>query len=273
MDDYVFQARGLEFRYDGGIVAIENLNLNIARGEQVSILGANGSGKSTLLKLLDGLLFATSGELLAFGKPLTQDALENDDFSFAFRQRVGLVFQDPDVQLFSPTVWDEVAFGPLQMDIPKDEVKERVEAALKLLDIEKLRERSPHHLSGGEKKRVALASVLSMKPQVLLLDEPTAGLDPRSQMNLVDFLGRLHQEDSTTLIVATHDLDIIEAISDRALVMDETHRVAVEGKPAEILADTDFLLKVNLIHEHSHRHRNQIHAHAHLEVKHHKEES
>ncbi len=251
---------------------MQGLNLDVMRGEHIAILGANGSGKSTLLKLLDGLIFPVRGELLAFGQPLTEDLMEDEDFAFAFRRRVGLVFQDSDVQLFSPVVWDEVAFGPLQLGIPREEVMERVETALKLLDIEKLRERSPHHLSSGEKKRVALASVLSLKPEVLLLDEPTAGLDPRSQRNLADFLRQRHQG-NTTLIVATHDLDIAEAISDRVLVFDETHRLVAQGHPSEILADTEFLLKANLIHEHSHRHQTRVHSHMHLQPKHHEAES
>ena len=165
-----------------------SVNLEVQAGESLVILGANGSGKSSLLKLLDGLYFPSSGTISAFGKPLTEEALRNDEFNFAFRRRVGLVFQDSDVQLFSPSVLDEVAFAPLQLGLARDEVNRRINSALEALQIEKLRDRAPHRLSGGEKRRVALASILTLQPDVWLMDEPTAGLDPRSQSWLVEFI-------------------------------------------------------------------------------------
>jgi cobalt/nickel transport system ATP-binding protein len=175
---------------------------------------------------------------------------------------VGLVFQDTDVQLFCPSVWDEVAFAPLQLDLPRAEVTARVEAALAALRIDKLRDRAPHRLSGGEKRRVALASVLTLAPQVWLLDEPTTGLDPRSQSWLVDFIVEQGQA-GHTVITATHDLTIIESIADRVLVFDEAHHLVAEGTPAEILGNHDLLLACNLIHAHRHRHTNGGGEHTH----------
>ena len=157
--------------------ALDQVNLAVTAGESLAILGANGCGKSSLLKILDGLYFPDRGSITAFGKPLTEAAFLEDAFNFDFRRRVGLVFQDSDVQLFMPSVWDEVAFAPLQLGISQQQVKERVAAALAALQIEKLSDRPPHQLSNGEKKRVALASVLSLSPDVWLLDEPTTGLD------------------------------------------------------------------------------------------------
>jgi cobalt/nickel transport system ATP-binding protein len=228
----------------------------------VAVLGSNGSGKSTLLKLMDGLYFPAAGVVRAFGQPLTEPAFQEESFNFAFRRRVGLVFQDTDVQLFSPSVWEEIAFAPLQMELPRGEVLARVDAALSALRIEKLRDRAPHRLSGGEKRRVALASVLSLDPEVWLLDEPTAGLDPRSQSWLVDFIieqGRLGK----SVITATHDLTIVEEIADRVCVFDEEHRLVAQGAPADILADRALLAACNLIHEHQHRHAGVEAAHRH----------
>lgn len=263
MDETVFQARSLEYIYDGKYAALRDIDLSIRRGEKIALLGPNGSGKSTLLKLLDGLVFATSGELLAFGRPLTEEAMADEEFAISFRRRVGLVFQDPDVQLFSPTVWDEVAFGPLHLGLSRDEVRDRVSAALGWLDIEKLAQRPPYRLSSGEKKRVALASVLALQPQVLLLDEPTAGLDPRTQASLVDFLLQWH-EMGGTLISATQDLSIVADIADRVYILDEDHSLVGNGVASEIIGDRELLLRANLVHQHQHRHGRQAHLHPHL---------
>src|SRR4029077_2094392 len=154
------------------------LSLNIAEGTRVALLGANGSGKSTLLRILDGLIFPSAGEVLFGGVELIEDHFAEDEFAYDFRRRVGLVFQNPDVQLFNPTVFDEVAFGPLQMRWTKNEIRERVAATMDTLEISHLKDRPPHRLSGGEKKRVAIASVLVLDPEVLLLDEPPAALAP-----------------------------------------------------------------------------------------------
>lgn len=263
----VFEVRDVSFAYDRRVPALDQVNLTVEPGERLAVLGSNGSGKSTLLKVLDGLYFPGQGSILAFGKPLSEAALQEEAFNFEFRKRVGLVFQDSDVQLFMPSVWEEVAFAPLQLGVEAPEVKERVNRALEDLQIDRLRERAPHQLSSGEKKRVALASVLSLMPEVWLLDEPTSGLDPRTQSWLLDFILELGQA-GMTVVTATHDLSIVEVIADRVLVLGEDHRVAAQGTSTEVLGDESLLVASNLIHTHWHRHDqalpNHRHPHQHL---------
>jgi cobalt/nickel transport system ATP-binding protein len=242
----VFEVREVVFRYRSDVVALDGLSLSIERGSRVALLGANGSGKSTLLRVLDGLYFPRSGSVQAFGEPLTEERLQDDAFALAFRRRVTLVFQNPDVQLFNPTVFDEVAFGPLQLRWPKDEVRRRVAATLDAMEIAHLKGRSPHRLSGGEKKRVALASVLVLDPEVILFDEPTAGLDPWSQGQVIDLLVGWRQGPKT-VVIATHELETVEEIADRCVVLDQG-RVAAEGTPGQILADPDLLRRTRLTH-------------------------
>ncbi len=258
----VYEFRDVSFAYEGNQPALEGINLTVRAGESLAILGANGSGKSTMLKLMDGLYFPTGGTLFAFGRPLTERALEGDAVNFDFRLRVGLLFQDSDVQLFSPTVFDEVAFGPLQTEWPREEVIRRVDAALRALRIEKLRDRPPHRLSGGEKRRVALASLLSLDPSVWLLDEPSAGLDPRSQAWLEDFM--IDQvRTGKTLVTATHDLALAEVVANRICVFNEAHRLVADGTPAEILSNQELLSQCNLVHEHRHPHAGAGAEHSH----------
>jgi cobalt/nickel transport system ATP-binding protein len=244
-NETVFEIRDMSFAYEGKQTALENIKLTVQSTECLVILGANGCGKSTLLKLLDGLYFPSKGTISVFGQPLTEDALRNLDFNFAFRRRVGLVFQDADVQLFSPSVLDEVAFAPLQLGLPRDEINQRVEDALRTLRIEKLRDRAPHRLSGGEKRRVALASLLTLQPDVWLLDEPTTGLDPRSQSWLTEFI--LEQRTAgKTVITATHDLNIAAQIATKIYVFSEEHQIIASGTAEEILSDHDLLHRCNL---------------------------
>lgn len=246
----VFDVRDVSYAYEGKQAALQRVSLAVQPRESSVILGANGCGKSTLLKILDGLYFPDSGTVSAFGTALTEEALRDDQANFAFRRRIGLVFQDSDVQLFSPSVREEVAFAPLQLGLPPGEVDSRVEAALAALRIKQLQDRPPHHLSGGEKRRVALASVLSLQPDVWLLDEPTAGLDPRSQSWLIEFvlnerrLGR-------TVVTATHDLELAEEIATIVHVFSEDHRIVASGPPASILGDHDLLHRCNLYHYHA----------------------
>lgn len=248
--DTVFEATGISYAYEGKQVALDHVSLTIPACQSIVILGANGCGKSTLLKILDGLYFPTEGSLTAFGKPLTEAALRADEFNLAFRRRVGLVFQDADVQLFSPSVLDELAFAPLQLGLSRDEVRRRVDAALQALRIEKLRDRAPHHLSGGEKRRVALASLFTLQPEVWLMDEPSTGLDPRSQSWLTEFI--LQQRDQCrTIVTATHDLGLAEEIASRIYVFSEDHRVVANGTPDEILGDHELLHRCNLYHYHT----------------------
>lgn len=248
-NEIVFEVKQASYAYDGNQLALDNVDMTVHAGESLVILGANGCGKSTLLKLLDGLYFPSQGTITVFGKPLTEEALRDDETNFAFRRRVGLVFQDSDVQLFSPSVLDEVAFAPLQLGLPRKEVHRRVEQALTSLRIEKLRNRAPHRLSGGEKRRVALASILTLDPDVWLMDEPTSGLDPRSQAWLVDFILEQRQA-RKTMITATHDLVIAEQIATRIAVFDEDHHIVDSGIPAEVLEDHELLHRCNLSHYH-----------------------
>lgn len=252
----------MSFAYEGGHVALDQVNLDVRAGESLVIVGANGSGKSTLLKLLDGLYFPSQGSITAFGNSLTERVLDDEAVNFAFRRRVGLVFQDADVQLFSPSVLDEVAFAPLQLGLEPDEVNRRVNSALKALGIESLAGRAPHRLSGGEKRKVALASILSLQPEVWLLDEPTTGLDPRGQSWLVDFI-REQYKAGKTVVTATHDLSIIELIATRVYVFGTDHKIAATGTAEEILGNHDLMHACNLAHYHLSRHaghRNGVHG-------------
>jgi cobalt/nickel transport system ATP-binding protein len=257
----VFDVDVVSYRYDS-VLAIDRVSLAIEAGKRVALLGANGSGKSTLLRLLNGLYFPTSGRIAFHGQPLSEKQFESDRFAFDFRRRVGLVFQNPDVQLFNPTVFDEVAFAPLQMRWRKDEIVERVNAAMESMEIVHLRDRPPHRLSGGEKKRVALASVLVLDPEVLLLDEPAAALDPRSQSQIIDMLIGWG-DGSKTVITATHDLGLVEDIADHCFIM-QHGRIVAEGDPADLLRNQELLARTNLIHAHRHRHASgTIHSHPH----------
>jgi cobalt/nickel transport system ATP-binding protein len=245
---------GLHYAYLERFVALDGVSLEIRSGEKVALLGANGCGKSTLLKILDGLLFPDRGSYRAFGEPVTEDDLEDEQFSMGFRSRVGFIFQNSDAQVFSPTVREDVAFGPLQLGWSRDKVARRIDDVLSMLEITELADRAPFQLSGGEKKRVAIASVLVMNPEVLLFDEPTAALDPRTQAWLVELILELNRA-GKTIVMATHDLDILDTVADRCVVFSEDHRIAAEGAPKDVLADRDLLLNVNLIHDHTHVHR------------------
>ncbi|MEP7111787.1 MAG: ABC transporter ATP-binding protein [Ilumatobacteraceae bacterium] len=249
----VFTLSGVSYAYLDRFVALSNVSMTVARGEKVALLGANGCGKSTLLKILDGLLFADAGGFVAFGEVVTEDVLEDEQFNRAFRSRVGFVFQNSEAQVFSPTVREEVAFGPLNLGMSTDEVADRVDDTLAMLDIADLADRAPYQLSAGQKKRVAIASVLAMNPDVLLFDEPTAALDPRTQQWLVELIVELNDA-GKTIVLATHDLETIDVLADRCLVFSEDHQLVGKGTPIDILGDRELLLSVNLIHERTHLH-------------------
>ena len=258
----VFDVREVTFRYQQ-VTALDNLSLAVSPGKRVALLGANGSGKSTLLRVLDGLAFPETGEVHFCGKPLTEARLQDPAFAYPFRRRVGLVFQNPDIQLFSPTVFDEIAFGPLQLQWPRQKIRASVEQMLELMKISHLRDRAPHQLSTGEKKRVTLASVLILDPEVLLLDEPTAALDPKSSSQMIDFLIGL-RGGAKTVVITTHDLDIVEDIADECCVF-QRGRVIASGTPSEILSRTSLLQETNLLHVHRHIHATgETHSHPHM---------
>ena len=251
----LFEARGVTYRYQK-LVALDDLNLSVRAGEQLCLLGANGSGKSTLLRLLGGLAFAQAGSVRFENKELTEQAFQSDAFAFDFRRRVGVVFQNPDVQLFNPTVFDELAFGPLQLRWTADHIRARAEEVMAEMEISHLSGRPPHRLSGGEKKRVAIASVLILEPEVLLLDEPTAALDPKSEERILALLSSWTGT-AKTVVIATHDLASIERIATRCALFDGG-RIAAEGAPLEILHDLPLLERVRLIHTPRHTH---VHPH------------
>lgn len=257
-----FVLSGVRYEYGTGACALDAVDLTISAGEQIAVVGANGSGKSTLLKMLDGLAFCSAGTISFEGRALNEDALEEPAFRREFRSKVGFVFQDADVQLFSNTVFDELAFGPLQLGLGEADVRERVAEAAESLRIAKLLDRAPWTLSGGEKKRAAIASVLTMRPSVLLMDEPTNALDPRSQVWLLEVLAEWRNA-GRTVVIATHDLSAASEACDRMVVLSEEHRVVADGTPAEVLAQRELLLRVNLIHEHAHRHGAGEHEHPH----------
>jgi len=228
---HTIEVSDLKFSYPDGRQALCGVDLSIAPGEKVGLVGPNGAGKSTLMLHLNGILRATSGSVAVCGQPV-------DDEHLAYiRRAVGLVFQDPDDQLFSPTVFEDVAFGPMYMGLSRVEVAQRVQTALAGVGMEQAGERVPHHLSGGEKKRVAIASVLAMEPEILVLDEPTAGLDPRARRELINLLRQLPQ----TMLVSTHDLWMVQELFARSAVIDGG-RIVADG-PTQILLSTPDLLE------------------------------
>lgn len=265
MSEPIIQLADVTFGYPGQPECLSNVTFEVAPGERVALLGANGTGKSTLLHLVNGLFFAWSGRVSVLGRALSEAVVDHPPFGPQFRREVGFLFQNSDAQLFCSTVEEELAFGPLQAGLPRGDLERRIRETLDVLDIAHLRDREPQRLSAGEKKAVALASLLVIGPRVLLLDEPTAGLDPRSQSMLVDILEQLHAG-GVTLLTATHDLVLCEHVADRAVVLGEDHRVAGDRPVEAILGDLALLQSVNLVHVHAHHHGAVLHRHPHVHL-------
>ena len=219
----------LRYAYHDGRTALDGVSLDIAAGERVAVVGANGAGKSTLLLHLNGLL-AGKGTVVIMGQRVRHESLTE------VRRAVGLLFQDPDDQLFSPQVIDDVAFGPLNLGLTGEALAKRISEALAAVDLEGYEKRSPHHLSYGEKKRVALATVLAMRPRILALDEPTANLDPRSRRHLIDILKGI----DCTLVIATHDLEAVLELCPRTVVLLKG-KVVADGETARLLSDSELM--------------------------------
>jgi len=217
----------LTFSYPDGRRALDDVSIQVAPCEKVALVGPNGAGKSTLMLHLNGILRSPNGQISVGGLPLTGENLGQ------IRAWLGLVFQNPDDQLFSPRVFQDVAFGPLHMGLPEDEVRARVERALAAVGMEDYADRLSHHLSVGEKKRIAIATVLSMDPQILVLDEPSAGLDPRARRSLITLLAGLAQQ---TMLISTHDMRLAHDLCTRTVVLDGG-RVVADGPTADILFD------------------------------------
>jgi cobalt transport protein ATP-binding subunit len=220
----------LHYQYPDGFEALKGIDLRIGAGEKVAVVGPNGAGKSTLLLHLNGIYEATHGTVRIGDTVVDRDSVRR------IRAEVGLVFQDPDDQLFSPTVFEDVAFGPLHMGVAEAEIHDRVERALAAVGMTGFERRIPHRLSLGQRKRVALATVLSMDPSVLVFDEPSAGLDPRGRRELIGVLQRLEQ----TLVVSTHDMRLVSEVFPRTVVMDDG-RIAADGETSSIMSDDQFL--------------------------------
>jgi cobalt/nickel transport system ATP-binding protein len=225
----ILTIKDLSFHYPDGVKALNNISLSVASGEKVAFVGANGAGKSTLLLHLNGILGGV-GEVEVCSMRVNRENLN------AIRAAVGLVFQDPDDQLFSPTVFEDVAFGPLYMGLSEEEVRTRAEMALELVGMKEMADRPPHNMSLGEKKRAAMATVLAMKPEILALDEPTSALDARSRRRIINILRDLPQ----TVVIATHDMALVSEVASRTVVLDQGELVA-DLVTEEVLKEKSFL--------------------------------
>jgi cobalt/nickel transport system ATP-binding protein len=230
MSHHIVEVKGLEYFYPDGTPALRGIDFRITHGESVAIVGANGAGKSTLLLHLNGYLVPRTGVVRVGDMPLNKKTLSH------VRQTVGMVFQDPDDQLFLPRVYDDVAFGPLNLGLPPEEVEARVVDALSVVGASHLRDRPPYRLSGGEKRAVAIATVLSMAPNILVMDEPTSNLDPKARRKLINLLGRFEH----TKIIATHDLDMAFDLCGRTIILKDG-AVAADGPTRELLQDEKLL--------------------------------
>jgi len=254
----LLQVTGLTHRYpEQAQPILEAVSFSVTAGEKIVLLGANGTGKSTLLKILDGLEFPQAGSYAYRGQAVTHRSLKDKTFARQFRREVGFLFQHPDAMLFNPTVSEEIAFGPRQMGL--DKIPERVAHWANALGLSAHLDSPPFRLSGGEKQKVCLAALLALEPAVLLLDEPTANLDPRSTGWLVDFL----QDLPMTTLTTTHNLSLAGELGARTLVLSEQHRLIYDGPLDSLLRDQDRLLAANLLHRHRHRHGDLEHRHYH----------
>ncbi len=249
----IFRLENVRYTYPDGIAGVEIDSVSVPAGLCTILLGPNGSGKSTLLKLLDGLIFPRSGKVFAFGTEVSEKRLADPEFRRLFRSRVGLVFQDADMQCFSPTVRDELAFGPVQRGLEREAVDRAVEKIIDLLDLGAIADRYPYRLSDGEKKRVAIASVLTVDPNVYLMDEPTANLDPATEGRLIDLLADL-KERGKSLVVATQDLLLAGHIGDWAIVLGSDKRPIGAGPINDVLGDPKRLELAGLLHTHRSSH-------------------
>lgn len=261
MED-IIKIENISYKYYDKIIALNEISFSVKDGEKLAIIGANGSGKSTLLQLMAGLIFPSSGKIFFKNKEINEKALRKDDFLKYFRSKVGYVFQESDVQLFCPTVFDELLYGPMQLGLSEYDANKRVVEVMELLNIERLKDRPTYMLSGGEKKRVAIGSILTMNPEVMLFDEPTNGLDPKTQSFIIDLLYALNNA-GKTIIISTHDLSLVNELNARVVILSEEHKIEKIGTAEAVLKDHELLLKVNLVHKHIHYHGEIMHRHIH----------
>lgn len=240
MTNIQLSTENLSFTYPDGTQALKNINIEIEKGEKVAIIGPNGAGKSTLFSHFNGLTEPTSGCVKIEGKPIS---FEKDEL-LKVRQKVGIVFQDPNDQLFAPTVKEDIAFGPMNLGLSYDEVEKRVEDALKMVGMENYEDKTPHHLSGGQQKRIAIAGIIAMKPELMILDEPTAGLDPDGVEKVLNIMNQLNEE-GITLIISSHDIDMISKYADKIFVL-YNGEIIESGNKNKIFSDMELLKKAHL---------------------------
>ncbi len=236
----MLEVKNIKYSYNSNYQALKGVSLKVEKGEMVALLGKNGAGKSTLFLHLNGIYQPDEGQVFIDGEELKYDKKS----LLKFRQKVGIVFQNPDDQIFAPTVEEDVAFGPLNLGLPMEEVQDRVEDALVRVGMAGYEKTAPHHLSGGQKKRVAIAGILAMKPEIMVLDEPTAGLDPQGVIELSKLLRELNNE-GITIIISTHDVDLVPNYAEKVFVLVDGLLIA-EGTPKEIFAKPEILEKANL---------------------------
>ena len=236
----MLEVKDLKYSYNNDYQALKGVSLKVERGEMIALLGKNGAGKSTLFLHLNGIYQPDEGKVFIDGEELKYDKKS----LLKFRQKVGIVFQNPDDQIFAPTVEEDVAFGPLNLGLSMEEVQDRVTEALERVGMSGFEKTAPHHLSGGQKKRVAIAGILAMKPEIMVLDEPTAGLDPQGVEDLSKLLDELNEE-GITIIISTHEVDLVPNYANRVFVLVDGLLIG-EGTPKEIFAQPEILEKANL---------------------------
>ncbi|MGC9516965.1 MAG: ATP-binding cassette domain-containing protein [Methanomicrobiales archaeon] len=236
----IIEADNITFYYPDGTKALENVDFSVMKGKIVALLGPNGAGKSTLFLQFNGILKPAEGKIRVKNHLLDYDKKG----LMKVRQQVGIVFQNPDDQLFAPTVMEDVAFGPMNMGLSKEEVEKRVEEALEKVDMKGFEKKPPHHLSGGQKKRVAIAGILAMKPEIMVLDEPTSGLDPKGASQILRLLYKLNEE-GMTIIISTHDVDLVPIYADKIYIISKG-KIIKEGSPEEVFADIKTIRGANL---------------------------
>jgi cobalt/nickel transport system ATP-binding protein len=236
----VIETKDVSYQYPDGTSALENVNFRAQKGKIVALLGPNGAGKSTLFLHFNGILRPSSGRVLVDDQQMSYDKKA----LMKIRQKVGIVFQNPDDQLFAPTVLEDVAFGPFNMGLNQDEVEKRVKEALGRVGMEGYEKKPPHHLSGGQKKRVAIAGILAMRPEIMVLDEPTSGLDPKGASQILRILYQLNQE-GMSIVISTHDVDLVPLYASQVYIISDG-RIIKEGNPPEVFGDVKTIRGANL---------------------------
>ena len=240
MEQIHLETKNLSYTYHDGTQALKNVNIKIRKGEKIAIMGPNGAGKSTLFSHFNGLNEPTSGHVEIDGEKII---FERDEL-IKVRQKVGIVFQDPNDQLFAPTVKEDVAFGPMNLGLEYDEVEKRIRESLEMVGMSGFEEKTPHHLSGGQQKRVAIAGIIAMRPDIMILDEPTAGLHPEGVDKVLDILNNLNNE-GISIVISSHDIEMVNQFADKIFVLHDGEIIA-EGDKHQIFSNKELLKKAHL---------------------------